>query len=66
SACERLQQGDWQAWLDVLLPYYDKTYAHSRLLHTGPATAVTLTGSPENDLNTLIELKEEIWMRTEA
>lgn len=63
QACIALVSGDWQGWLDVLLPYYDKTYAHSRQTHTGTITRLMLTGNQQKDIDALVGLKEEIWKK---
>jgi tRNA 2-selenouridine synthase len=62
-ACIALVAGDWQGWLDVLLPYYDKTYAHSRQTHTGTITRLLLSGDLQKDLDALVALKKEIWKK---
>lgn len=63
QACIALVAGDWQAWLDVLLPYYDKTYAHSRQTHTGSQTKLLLTGDLQKDVDSLVLLKEALWKK---
>lgn len=63
QACTALVAGDWQGWLDVLLPYYDKTYAHSKQTHSGTITKLLLTGNHQNDVDALVRLKEEIWKK---
>jgi tRNA 2-selenouridine synthase len=63
SACDALESGNWQAWLDVLLPYYDKTYAHSSGIRTGQVYPLTLTLEIENDLQAMLAIKDQIWKR---
>jgi tRNA 2-selenouridine synthase len=63
AACAELEAGNWQGWLDVLLPYYDKTYAHSGKAHTGKVYPVTLTGDGALDVDALLTLKKQIWKK---
>jgi tRNA 2-selenouridine synthase len=63
AACADLESGNWQGWLDVLLPYYDKTYAHGSKAYSGKIFPLTITGDGLNDVNKLLELKNEIWMK---
>lgn len=60
-ACNALLAEDWQGWLDILLPYYDKTYAHSEKSRTGSSYPLALTGDGPTDLVALIRLNETIW-----
>ncbi len=66
QACMALVSGDWQGWLDLLLPYYDKTYAHSRQTHTGAVTKCLLTGNVEQDTDALLYFKDEIWKKSKS
>ncbi len=61
EACNALLADDWQGWLDILLPYYDKTYAHSQKVRTGKTYPLNLTGQEGTDVRALIALKENIW-----
>lgn len=63
AACNSLEQGNWQAWLDVLLPYYDKTYVHSAGIRTGQVYPLTLTLETEQDLQAMLAIKKQIWKR---
>ncbi len=60
-ACNALLADDWQGWLDILIPYYDKTYGHSEKARTGESYALHVTGEDNTDVQALIALKEKIW-----
>jgi tRNA 2-selenouridine synthase len=61
AACTNLEAGNWQGWLDVLLPYYDKTYSHSGKIRSGAVYPITLTGLTQSDIDSILQLKENIW-----
>ncbi len=60
-ACQALLSEDWQGWLDILIPYYDKTYAHSRNVRVGASYPLTLSGNSNEEINALMELSKKIW-----
>jgi tRNA 2-selenouridine synthase len=62
-ACDGLMRGDLHAWLDILLPYYDKTYAHSAAIRKGEVYTVSVTGETEVDIKELLELKDRVWKK---
>jgi hypothetical protein len=61
EACNALLADNWQGWLDILIPYYDKTYAHSEMVRTGEKYTLHLTGTDAMDAQSLIALKNNIW-----
>jgi tRNA 2-selenouridine synthase len=60
-ACQALLSEDWQGWLDILIPYYDKTYAHSRNARIGASHPLTLSGNTDEDVKSLIVASKKIW-----
>jgi tRNA 2-selenouridine synthase len=61
EACNALLADNWQGWLDILIPYYDKTYSHSEKVRTGEKYTLQLTGTDAMDAQSLIALKNNIW-----
>ena len=61
QAAALLTSGDWQGWLDILLVYYDKTYAHSGQIRTGPVRHFRPGNDMAADTTLLLHLKNQIW-----
>jgi tRNA 2-selenouridine synthase len=62
-ACDGLLRGDMHAWLDILLPYYDKTYAHSSGMRNGELHTFSVSGQADVDVTGLLQLKELLWKK---
>ena len=60
-ACTALLSEEWQGWLDILIPYYDKTYTHSRNVRSGESHPLILSGDRQNNLQAVIDLSKKIW-----
>lgn len=61
-AVEALEAGNWSAWLDILLHYYDKTYSHSLAQRQGAAVAfVSPNIEPKDWCNGLVQKAKDIW-----
>jgi len=63
QACTALQNGDFDGWLDVLLPYYDKTYAHSNLIRQGESCLFIMEKYNDDEIDRLAQLKHKLWSR---
>jgi hypothetical protein len=61
QACTALEAGDFDGWLDVLLPYYDKTYAHSGMMRKGETFSFTLEKYNDQEIENLAGIKHELW-----
>ncbi|MCU0404247.1 MAG: tRNA 2-selenouridine(34) synthase MnmH [Chitinophagaceae bacterium] len=62
-ACEALESGNFDGWLDVLLPYYDKTYNHSGLLRKGDSISFAIENYNDQELEELVKIKNRIWKK---
>lgn len=62
QACTALQAGDHHTWLDIVLHYYDKTYAHSTQQHKGSLHSFAPpTATPAHWVPPLLALNQQIW-----
>ena len=61
EACASLEEGDFNGWLDVLLPYYDKTYAHSSMMRKGDSFTIKMEKYNDREIESLAGIKQELW-----
>lgn len=65
EACNALSIGDFNGWLDVVLPYYDKTYAHSSGLRKGEVVRFPVSDPSKPMITTLLHVKNQLWKQSE-